>query len=318
MFAEYIIYLTTFVATSGIAVISILISYQLFQANKKPEFQLLLYQQIFLFSFFIYSIWGNIALRQVIADVSMSTEIAGKLAFFIPLLGVPFLMVSWFMLIKFSFNMNQYPVRKAWIYIYFAGFLAVISAAVFLFHSGLLNTPSNPDRFLIRLFVSINMFFHLLFLLPFLKPRFKVPEHYLKLKMSKCLLIYLCGTVLHSVALWVAGSLGSFYTAVSFLFVFSASSLLPLCMKYFTVLTEKKPAPMSGSFELFCSNYQISKRESEIILEICDGKTNKAIADKLFITLQTVKDHTHRIYTKTNVKSRVQLANLVRGKTGKN
>ncbi len=318
MFAEYIIYLTTFVATSGIAVISILISYQLFQANKKAEFQLLLYQQIFLFSFFIYSIWGNIAVRQVIADVSMSAEIAGKLAFFIPLLGVPFLMVSWFMLIKFSFNMNQYPVAKIWIYIYFAGFMALLSAAVFLFHAGLLDTPSNPDSFLIRLFVSLNLLLHLFFVLPFLKPKFKLPENYLKLRMNKCLLIYLSGTVLHSFALWYTGSLGFVYTAISFLIVFSASSLLPLCMKYFAVLPEKKPAPKSGSFELFCSNYQISKRESEIILEICDGKTNKAIADKLFITLQTVKDHTHRIYTKTNVKSRVQLANLVRGKTGKN
>ncbi|MCG6187779.1 LuxR C-terminal-related transcriptional regulator [Maribellus maritimus] len=69
-------------------------------------------------------------------------------------------------------------------------------------------------------------------------------------------------------------------------------------------------------FSTFCNLYEISKREAEIILEICTGKTNKAISEKLFITLQTVKDHTHRIYTKTGVKSRVQLANLVREKTG--
>ena len=69
-------------------------------------------------------------------------------------------------------------------------------------------------------------------------------------------------------------------------------------------------------FDTFCTLYEISKREAEIVLEICTGKTNKAISEKLFITLQTVKDHTHRIYTKTGVKSRVQLANLVREKTG--
>jgi DNA-binding NarL/FixJ family response regulator len=69
-------------------------------------------------------------------------------------------------------------------------------------------------------------------------------------------------------------------------------------------------------FPEFCDMYEISKREAEIILEICTGKSNKAIADKLFITLQTVKDHNHRIYTKTQVRSRVQLANLVREKTG--
>mgnify|MGYP005641712405 FL=1 len=69
-------------------------------------------------------------------------------------------------------------------------------------------------------------------------------------------------------------------------------------------------------FGTFCEFYEITKREAEIVLEICSGKTNKAISEKLFITLQTVKDHTHHIYTKTGLNSRVQLSNLVREKTG--
>ena len=69
-------------------------------------------------------------------------------------------------------------------------------------------------------------------------------------------------------------------------------------------------------FDSFCKQYEISKREAEIILEICTGKTNKAISEKLFITLQTVKDHNHRIFTKTGVKTRIQLSNLIREKTG--
>ena len=57
----------------------------------------------------------------------------------------------------------------------------------------------------------------------------------------------------------------------------------------------------------FCSKYSISPREKEVIELICEGCTNKEIAKSLFITLQTVKDHTHRIYTKVGVKNRVQL-----------
>ena len=58
--------------------------------------------------------------------------------------------------------------------------------------------------------------------------------------------------------------------------------------------------------------YKISKREQEVILLICEGKTNKEIEDELFISLQTVKDHIYRIYQKTGVKNRVQLTNLFR------
>jgi len=45
---------------------------------------------------------------------------------------------------------------------------------------------------------------------------------------------------------------------------------------------------------------------------ICKGNSNQDISDSLFISLQTVKDHIHRIYLKTGVKNRVQLTNLIR------
>ena len=55
------------------------------------------------------------------------------------------------------------------------------------------------------------------------------------------------------------------------------------------------------------------ERVNEIIELICKGKSNRDISDSLFISLQTVKDHVHRIYLKTGVKNRVQLTNLIRG-----
>ncbi len=57
--------------------------------------------------------------------------------------------------------------------------------------------------------------------------------------------------------------------------------------------------------------YQITKREREIVEQICQGKTNQQIADELFISLQTVKDHTHRIYTKIGINGRMKLVQLV-------
>jgi DNA-binding NarL/FixJ family response regulator len=62
----------------------------------------------------------------------------------------------------------------------------------------------------------------------------------------------------------------------------------------------------------FTSKYEISKREREVIQLISKGLSNQEISDALYISLQTVKDHTHRIFTKTGVKNRVQLTNLIR------
>ena len=79
-------------------------------------------------------------------------------------------------------------------------------------------------------------------------------------------------------------------------------------------LFKGKNAKISGqeTFDLFCQHYNISQREKDVIELICAGKSNKEIEDELFISLQTVKDHTHRIYQKTGVKNRIQLSNLVR------
>jgi DNA-binding CsgD family transcriptional regulator len=60
------------------------------------------------------------------------------------------------------------------------------------------------------------------------------------------------------------------------------------------------------------ATYGITPREREIIELICRGKRNKEIADELFISLQTVKDHNYRIYKKLGVRNRVQLVNLAR------
>ena len=64
--------------------------------------------------------------------------------------------------------------------------------------------------------------------------------------------------------------------------------------------------------EIFSKKYEISKREREVIQLICKGLSNQEIGDTLFISLQTVKDHTHRIFVKTGVKNRIQLANMIR------
>ena len=67
-----------------------------------------------------------------------------------------------------------------------------------------------------------------------------------------------------------------------------------------------------AQLERFFTEYKISKREGEIVQLICQGKSNKEIGETIFVSIQTVKGHIYNIFQKTGVKSRIQLANLVR------
>lgn len=58
--------------------------------------------------------------------------------------------------------------------------------------------------------------------------------------------------------------------------------------------------------------YGITPREREIIELVAAGRTNQEIAEKLFISIATVKDHNSNIFRKTGVRNRVELANLFR------
>jgi len=52
---------------------------------------------------------------------------------------------------------------------------------------------------------------------------------------------------------------------------------------------------------------QFTRREKEILQLICDGLTNKEIADRLFISERTVVGHKSNLLSKTNCKSSVGL-----------
>lgn len=315
MWIEYASYILTFIISAGIAVIGIMVSYHLHQSKKQPVMSILLYQQIFLFSFFIYGIWGNIALREIIGDLSLNERITEKLSFFIPVLGIPFMVVSWFMLLKFSYNLNGYKFPKPFVYSYFPTFVVIIFTISVLIQKEIIEIPAEPDLFVVRIIIALNLLAHVFFLIPFF--RTKVGSTLLKETgfNLKWAFIYFSGIIFYSVALSFFSIFGFISTCIAILFLFAVSVFIPLRIRMNLLTGEHLQDSQNLDFNSFCKLYEISKREAEIVMEICSGKSNKAISEKLFITLQTVKDHNHRIYTKTGVKSRMQLANLVREKT---
>jgi len=59
----------------------------------------------------------------------------------------------------------------------------------------------------------------------------------------------------------------------------------------------------------------LSDREKEVLELLAKGYRNKEVADKLFITVSTVKSHVHKIYEKLHVSSRIEAVNKVNGKS---
>ena len=50
----------------------------------------------------------------------------------------------------------------------------------------------------------------------------------------------------------------------------------------------------------------ISKRELEVLLLLGKGLSNQEIADTLFVSQNTIKTHTSRLFEKLDVKNRTQ------------
>lgn len=67
-------------------------------------------------------------------------------------------------------------------------------------------------------------------------------------------------------------------------------------------------SPGPGNGKTVRERAQLSQREREIIVLIAQGYKNKEIAEKMFITEQTVKNHLHNVFDKLGVSDRLELA----------
>lgn len=73
---------------------------------------------------------------------------------------------------------------------------------------------------------------------------------------------------------------------------------------------ETDPGPLGDA--LLSKREDLSEREREIAGLLIKGKTNKEIADILFISVNTVKSHIKSIYRKLGVNNRIQLVHAIR------
>ena len=67
---------------------------------------------------------------------------------------------------------------------------------------------------------------------------------------------------------------------------------------------------LTARFPLSLPPFALTSREREVLRLLADGATNRAIADTLSVSIETVKSHVHHIMQKLQVKDRTQAAVL--------
>ncbi len=301
-----ILIILVFVLTIAITSASTLISSHLRTSYKLNFFSSLLFFQVFYFTFGYYAIWGQILILSVLTPY-VSVENLSRIADFTILLGTPFLIFESMMFLRFAREVSGRKLSNAFILWY------LILNVLLILGIGYIIVYENPTNSFIVLkyyFILFNILFFLAgvyCLLTARKKTAKLDSADLKnISFGLMLLLIIQNSFLFFYK-------ENIYIALVFIFMyFILGAFMPVYIKYASNLSTLLPHNESTrSFEQFCREFGISRRETEIINEICNGLSNQQIADRLFISLQTVKDHTHRIYGKTDCTGRAQLIRLV-------
>jgi len=83
----------------------------------------------------------------------------------------------------------------------------------------------------------------------------------------------------------------------------------PLERKFFSLQEERRVSTRDGTDRILKASvsYGLTKRETEIVSLICEGKGSEEMCQALYITHATLSKHLSNIYAKTKVKNRTQL-----------
>jgi DNA-binding CsgD family transcriptional regulator len=80
-----------------------------------------------------------------------------------------------------------------------------------------------------------------------------------------------------------------------------------------TIVVKEIPVPAGGAFipdEKKRENLHITRRELEILELMAQGLSNREIAEKLFVSENTVKTHSSRVFDKLGARRRTQAVQL--------
>jgi DNA-binding CsgD family transcriptional regulator len=295
----------------------IFLAYQLMRKYHLPFVSSYFYYLVFLYIFGAYSLIGAGILEHLLTSMEADQETIRTSRIFATLPGIPLFSLSLYTLIRGFTELLSRKVWKSFTIVYF-----------FLSFLGLLLYGTWAVRFTrlgqgdLRLFMllqrwifsgSLILCYFGLFVMSSIYSR-KMVYHQRRIAQFSGW-IYLLYMILTCTALLLSG-VHEWFPYIFIMFFLSWHLIPILFLSLYLEKYHSDTTTLHTDFELlldtFTMKFEISKREKEVIQLISKGLSNQEISDALFISLQTVKDHTHRIFTKTGVKNRVQLSNLIR------
>ncbi len=291
---------------------SIFLVSRLMKEHEKPFLRSLFYQLIFIFTFGIYGIWGQFIIA-FIASPDLTPQAISSISLISLLFGLPFLVFGWMMSLRFAAGASGKGFRGLFTAIFLViNFGALIVLGAFAGET----TYIRALPFIKYYYSGASLLYSVIASIILLAPCNVIPPF--NITDRRYIASFLVsGSILQGAALLLIQE--NIWMALIFAFLlFATTSVIPVYLNYFAILRDDRlTEPLAETnLENFLKKYEITPREVDIIREICCGLSNQEIADKLFISLQTVKDHTHRIYIKTNVRNRMQLMTRVKSTEG--
>lgn len=298
--------------------IAVLLSFQLMRRYRMPFLHSYFYYLVFLYIFGVYSLAGSGVLQFVLTRMEAQLKVVHAARFYTLLMGVPFLLLSKFMIIR---SAGEFMNRKL-----HPGFTAgyfILAMLLFILYGVLIVRFTRFDLGDYQRLINIQRWAFIgtmvLVYMGWAGWGFSGLSNMSDPHQKKFLRLFILWYLLFMCFNVLALLLSSIHPVVPylFLFIFLSWHLLPILFLTFYLEKHHAISPSAQrDFETrllaFATEYEISKRELEVIRLICKGWSNQEISDNLHISLQTVKDHVHHIFLKTGIKNRVQLTNLIR------
>lgn len=271
----------------------VLVLFRIEQVRRTVALQYLQYFLILLYVFGYYSLWSTILMSHF-----LDIENVERLTTILSQMGVPFFVICLMMQLLWAIKTQTNPSKL----IFPAALsLSVVVVVIVLQSPWPIGDSVRAAYSLAGFVISIAVAGILLGGKNAVLPRKWV---------DRLSAVVVCSGLIHLT--YFSPLVQSAYYETGFVFLFFLFNTALAVLFTYTATAPTNVGQSSESFADFVRRYGITNRETDIIEGIYAGKTNQEIADHLFINVQTVKDHSSRIYQKIHVKNRAQLSALLR------